>query len=178
MDIARELEGLSCDVFIVHTPEEPGILKTIFPGANFFPQTGQGLGERMNTALTRVLAKGYDACILTGSDLPDLTANHIEKAFHALEVSDIVISPSCDGGYSLIGMKVPCPELFEIGGYGGGSVYQKTLARAEISGKTLTRMDGLNDVDTPQDLVALWQRTRDQESHTAAFLSTVLGGSL
>ena len=162
---------LDADLFVAYAPEphwEP--LREIFPFArDFLEQQGAGLGQRMDNALRWVLAQGYAACVLTGSDLPLLGKAHFEAAFTALEEADLAIGPSRDGGYYLIGMKRPCTEIFENQHYGGATVYEQTCRAAERVGRTIQSTLPCEDVDTPGDLQRLW-RSAAPDSHTAAFL--------
>ena len=85
-DIAAVCGRVDADLYVAYAPEgDWGILRELFPAAlDLFPQDGEGLGERMHRALSRVLALGYDACVLIGSDLPELTEGHLAAAFAAL----------------------------------------------------------------------------------------------
>lgn len=174
-DIAGEASQLNADLFVFHTPKDAGALKEIFPGARFHPQQGKDLGQRMHEALVRVLELGYDACVLTGTDLPHLKAEHLEAAFAALARADVALGPTYDGGYYLVGLKAPCAELFESQSYGHGSVYQNALSVAESVGKSVLSIAACDDIDTGADLRSLWQSIQNEDSHTAAFLRTVYG---
>ena len=158
-DLAGVYRQLDADLFVAYAPEphwEP--LREIFPFARgFLEQQGADLGQRTDNALRWVLAQGYAACVLTGSDLPLLGKAHFESAFAALEGADLVIGPSRDGGYYLIGMKCPC------------TVYEQTCRAAEWAGRTIQSTLPCEDVDTPGDLQRLW-RSAAPDSHTAAFL--------
>ena len=65
-------------------------LKSIFKSAvKYIPQTGEGLGARMYQAIEYVLQKGYDSCVLTGTDIPELKADDLEYALRLLDVNDV-----------------------------------------------------------------------------------------
>ena len=170
-DLAGVYRQLDADLFVAYAPEphwEP--LREIFPFAKaFLEQQGADLGQRMDNALRWVLAQGYAACVLTGSDLPLLGKAHFEAAFAALEGADLVIGPSRDEGYYLIGMKRPCTAIFVNQHYGGATVYEQTCRAAERVGRTIQSTLPCEDVDTPGDLQRLW-RTAAPGSHTAALL--------
>ena len=170
-DLAQQYRSFPADLFIAYTddPDWPK-LKEIFPFAtNFFPQIGADLGEKMLHAIETVLQQGYDSCVLTGSDLPLLTASHLESGFTALEQADISFGPTSDGGYYLVGMKKPCPEVFENQQYGASSVWENTLLAAKNAGYVVGTALSCDDVDTPDDLRNL-QRTLPADSFTAVFL--------
>lgn len=169
-DLAAVYARLDAKLFVAYTPDPDWeSLKAIFPGADFFPQEGEGLGEKMDRAIRTVQALGYEAVVLTGSDLPQMTAAHLESGFSALEENDIAIGPTSDGGYYLIGMKQPCREVFQVTGYGGSSVFENTVAAAAAAGRTMGTALSCDDVDTPEDLQNL-TRTIHPNSHTAHYL--------
>ena len=173
-DIADLCGRVDADLYVAYAPEgDWGVLRTIFPAAlDFFPQTGEGLGERMHRALTGVLARGYGACVLIGSDLPELTAEHLAAAFRALEEADVTLGPTADGGYCLVGLKKPCQALFAGQIYGCASVYENTLAAVQAAGLRFRPAPPCRDVDVPEDLMRL-RRTVRPGSHTARLLNTL-----
>ena len=126
----------------------------------------------MYRAIRKVLNLGYSSVILTGADLPLMTADHLQKGFARLENSDIVIGGTSDGGYYLIGMKTPCREVFQVEGYGGSSVFESTVAAAKAAGLAVGFAPVCDDVDTPEDLYRLAQAA-DKNSHTGHFLTTL-----
>lgn len=173
-DIAAVCGQVDADLYVAYAPEgDWSALQEIFPAAlDFFPQTGEGLGERMHRALSRVLALGYDACVLIGSDLPELTAEHLSAAFAALEEADVTLGPTADGGYYLVGLKKPCRPLFAGQRYGHNSVYENTLAAIRASGGRFLPAPPCRDVDVPEDLMRLPGTVRP-DSCTARALKTI-----
>lgn len=174
-DLAAVAEKTEAALFVAYTPEgDGGALRAIFPhAAGFFPQEGDGLGARMANALERVLGFGYDECVLTGSDLPEMTAAHLASGFRALEGADAALGPTEDGGYYLVGLKAPCRALFEKQTYGVSTVFEATLAAAEEAGCRVARALPCRDVDTPEELRALWRRCRGDGSATARCLAAL-----
>lgn len=114
-------------------------------------QRGRDLGQRMRHALYRAMDQGCRQVVLVGTDIPQLTPDHIEAAFDALQRSDVVLGPSRDGGYWLVGLGCKA-DLFHGVAWGGGQVLQHTLAIAKKLGLTVTCLETLNDVDTVDDL--------------------------
>ncbi len=115
-------------------------------------QQGDDLGERMSVAFRKGFETGYKNVVIIGSDCPDLTPQHIDKAFEELESNDAVIGPSKDGGYYLLGLTGVRPELFNDIAWSTPEVYEKTtelFGRLEMSFSTL---EILNDIDTLEDL--------------------------
>lgn len=169
-DLAEVYRQMDAHLFVAYTPDPDWEnLKTVFPQAGFYPQKGNDLGERMYRVIRKVLELGYESVVLTGADLPLMTAAHLESGFAVLEEKDIAIGPTSDGGYYLIGMKKPCREVFRIEGYGGSSVFENTVSAAEDAGRTVGVARTCDDVDTPEDLRNL-AKTANPDSHTARYL--------
>lgn len=122
-------------------------------------QRGKTLGERMAEAFKAELA-ACGAAVLIGSDIPRLTDRHIDGIFSALAECDVALSPSGDGGYSLIGMKATHSAPFNITGYGGATVLENTLHAAADAGLSCRLTERCDDVDTPADLAALCAELR------------------
>ena len=165
-DLAGVYATLDADLLVSHTPDpEWKLLQDLLPSAvEFFPQEGDDLGQRMHHAMQRAFALGYERVILTGTDLPTLTVDHLNAAFSALERAQIVLGPTSDGGYYLVGSTRPCPELFQNKVYGTGSVYQDTCQSAVAAGYTVAAAPICDDVDTPDDLRTL-QAAPDSHTH-------------
>ena len=169
-DLADTYQELDAHLFVAYTPDADWeSLKTVFPHAGFYPQKGNDLGERMYRVIRKILELGYESAVLTGTDLPMMTAAHLESGFAVLEEKDIAIGPTSDGGYYLIGMKKPFREVFRVEGYGGASVFESTVAAAEDAGLSVGLALPCDDVDTPGDLWDLTKTIRPG-SHTEKFL--------
>ncbi|RMF60136.1 MAG: glycosyltransferase, partial [Calditrichaeota bacterium] len=74
-------------------------------GVKYLPQEGSNLGEKMRKAISGGIDKGYRRTIIIGSDLPTLSKRDISFAFEQLDMVDLVLGPTVDGGYYLIGAK-------------------------------------------------------------------------
>ena len=81
----------------------------------------------MEAAFKDVFDKGYESLLIIGSDCFELTTNNIEDAFSKLEKNDIVIGPSNDGGYYLLGMKKLFPFIFKNKEWSTESVLNETI---------------------------------------------------
>ena len=115
-------------------------------------QQGGSVGERMDHAITEVLDQGYSKVVLIGTDIYGLTPDILEKAFDILDQKDVVIGPARDGGYYLIGMKKPYPELFDLEYWSTPNVFSETIRRIESAGLTYGKTSLLKDVDEADDL--------------------------
>ncbi len=114
------------------------------------PQRGADLGERMAHAVQIALARAASVLVI-GTDCPALTAAHLSDALATLATHDIVLTPADDGGYVLIGLRAPQPQVFAGIAWGGPTVLQATLQRIETSGLRAAVTPALPDLDTPAD---------------------------
>jgi uncharacterized protein len=119
-------------------------------GVTCAAQSTGDLGERMAHAITQIYDRGARRILLIGSDCPDLTANILAAAFDALRLHDVVFGPAADGGYYLIGMRQPQPQLFDQMQWSHAKVLEQTLAR--LGDLTHHLLPILHDIDTPDDL--------------------------
>ena len=113
-------------------------------------QEGEDLGIRMQNAFKNSFKAEYEKVIIIGSDLYDLTADHIQNAFKKLETKDVVIGPAEDGGYYLLGMKGMHPSIFENKDWGTSSVRKDTLT--DLQKVSVHLLEKLNDVDVIEDI--------------------------
>lgn len=127
--------------------------------ADFRAWLGNGfaLVEQAKGNLTdRLLAALYPApVIFFGADTPDLSAHHVAQAVAALETHPVVLGPADDGGYYLIGMKEPMPELLDHMPWSTDQVIPETLRRLAAMNISPALLDTLHDCDRPEDL-ARW----------------------
>ena len=104
----------------------------------------------MQNAFKKSFNKGYEKVMIVGSDLYDLTPNHINEAFSKLDTNDVVMGPAEDGGYYLLGMKTLQPNIFENKEWGTSTVRKDTLKNLqEVNVHLLAE---LNDVDVIEDI--------------------------
>jgi rSAM/selenodomain-associated transferase 1 len=116
-------------------------------------QQGADLGERMNHAFAVALAE-YSHAIIIGCDCPSLTGCDLDIAISALNTGcDIVLAPAEDGGYVLIGLNRPVPELFENMPWGTAEVLNQTRTRIGQTGQRCFELKEQWDVDTFDDLL-------------------------
>lgn len=175
-DIAKICKETDADIFVCHTPEDEGqILHHIFGmDATYFLQEGEGLGERMYTAIDQVLKKGYESCLLMGTDVPEVTRKDMNKAFQKLQEKDVVFAPVADGGYYLVGMCKAYKEVFEKKTYGHANVFEDTLEGLRESNISVGIIDEKHDIDTREDICGFRDRMRGnqalQKSETGKYL--------
>lgn len=119
-------------------------------------QNGADLGLRMQNAFEELFNIGYDSVCIIGSDCYELNSETIEAAFNQLTKNDVVIGPTYDGGYYLLGMKKLQRKLFENKNWSTESVYSETISdliKLELSYSALVK---LTDIDEEKDLPRHW----------------------
>lgn len=124
------------------------------PGTRLLPIAGADIGDCLNQVLSWLLADGYTAAVALNSDGPTLPLTYLLQAFAGLENSDVdvVLGPSEDGGYYLIGLKQSHPELFRGIAWSTDRVTTQTLVKADTMGLKVVRLPFWYDVDTAADL--------------------------
>jgi rSAM/selenodomain-associated transferase 1 len=115
-------------------------------------QEGDDLGARMKKAFARAFDEGFDRVLIIGSDCPGLTEEVILNAFNVLDSHQVVIGPSEDGGYYLLGMRKFIPDLFSDVNWSTETVYEKTVETVKNMGLSYSTLPVLNDIDTEADL--------------------------
>jgi hypothetical protein len=110
------------------------------------------LGERLDHLLSDALAGGAHRAVVMDSDSPTLPQAYLSEALARLELADVVLGPTRDGGYYLIGLKQPQPQLLRQVQMSTPHVLTDTLALAEASGLTVSLLPAWYDVDTITDL--------------------------
>ena len=132
-------------------------------------QNGGDLGERMRTAIFGAMDRVGDRVVLVGTDIPRMTPSHINAAFDALDRHDVVLGPSTDGGYWLVGLRQK-HDIFQHIEWGRETVLDRTLEAAGRLGLRATCLSKLNDIDIPSDLTS--DRSRGGED--GPYLSVII----
>ena len=150
------------DLIIAYTPTEArsGLQVLIGNDAIYIPQIGADLGKRLASATQWATEQGYTKILLVGSDSPTLPISYISKAFTLLDSRDIVVGPSTDGGYYLIGFSARniamiVPFVFEEIAWSTADVFQQTVARIRSLKATFGLLPPWYDIDTAEDLAFL-----------------------
>lgn len=117
-----------------------------------FLQSGQDLGEKMESAFRSGFDYGYKSICIIGTDCLDLTPRIVKEAFRKLLTHDVVIGPAVDGGYYLLGMNHLQPILFKNKSWGSSNVLGETLRDLKLLGLSPWQLDPLNDIDREEDL--------------------------
>ena len=115
-------------------------------------QQGSDLGDRMKNAFRQAFEDGYQGVVIIGSDCPDIKPEILKQAFTQLSQRDVVIGPSRDGGYYLLGMSSFYGRLFDGIEWSTPFVFEQTKARIKQLGLSCDTLPTLNDIDTVEDL--------------------------
>jgi len=115
-------------------------------------QAGEDLGERMLHAICKEFDAGFRHIVLIGTDCYELSSAILVSAFDALERSEAVIGPASDGGFYLIGMNRPIPELFIQRQWSTSNVLRETIDILQQFAITHELLPELSDIDTFDDL--------------------------
>ena len=138
------------------------------------PQTGTGLAAGLTSVFAHFGAAGHQRIIAFNSDSPHLPASVLESAFEALATRDVVVGPTHDGGYYLVGASATHPGLFNGEGMGTSNALETLLHRAQALGLSVSFADTFYDVDVASDLIRLDAELRlapARAPRTAAWLA-------
>lgn len=155
-DIYRRAKTLDVPIQIAYeaSPEYPipSWLADGMEPVDFFPQGPGGLGERLAQAFDRSFKDGCRRVVAIGSDSPGLPLERIREAFAALESRPVALGPAMDGGYYLVGLNAPFPQLFENIAWSTSAVFSQTLRAAEAAGRACHVLEEYFDIDGPREL--------------------------
>jgi uncharacterized protein len=119
---------------------------------DYQPQGAGDLGDRMQAAFVQAFAQGAERVVLIGTDCLAIDPTCLRQAYELLQRRDLVLGPAQDGGYYLIGLRRPCPELFGQMSWSTATVLTETLARATVAGRSIGLLGTQRDLDEPADL--------------------------
>jgi rSAM/selenodomain-associated transferase 1 len=127
-------------------------------------QTGDDLGARMASAFKQALDSGYRSVVVIGTDIPGINGPLLTTAMNSLRDHDVVLGPTVDGGYYLIGLRSPLPALFENIPWSTDQVYALTEQRIQALGLSLKILPKLRDLDTVEDLHICIRDAKDRQN--------------
>ena len=139
------------DVVVFYTGDSPSAFETCFQNFQKRKQEGKDLGERMESAFNWGFSQGYAKIVLIGTDLWNLHLGLLEGAFSAMDATEVVFGPAKDGGYYLLGLKEPHPELFKNKIWSGPKVLKDSIL--DLKTKSIALLEEKSDIDLYKDLV-------------------------
>ena len=134
-------------------------LMTAWLGQNlhYISQVSGDLGQKMRSAFARAFNMGNQRVLIIGIDCPGINQVILNEAFNSLQNHDLVLGVAEDGGYYLIGLNRPIPQLFHNITWGTDQVLSQTKNIAQQIKLDIHYLTTLSDVDRPEDL-ATWQK--------------------
>jgi hypothetical protein len=162
-------------VWAVH-PRGSDLSADVGAAVEVLTQRGGGLAARMRHCFADLFAAGAGRVVMLGADAPHVGAEVAAAALAALARRDLVLLPTRDGGYCLIGLRQP-HDLFSGIVMGTAEVFRRTLRRARDLGLSVEVLPETFDVDEAgdlQELTAMIRRGDVQLQHTAAELNIQL----
>lgn len=158
-DLSERCPTLADSFLLAVTPEEQGTTDWFEPrlktNSRLAYQPSGDLGQRIDWFFREAAGQDAKHIVLIGSDSPDLPDAIIKSAFQKLQEVDVVISPATDGGYVLIGLKQPQPELFTGIRFSAPTTLHDTLAAASQQGLTVELLQPWYDIDVVENLGTL-----------------------
>jgi len=136
--------------------DERGYFAHLAPDFDLIPQEGADLGARLDQALTHYLTNGCDHAVIMNSDGPTLPIAYLRQAFTELAAgAEVVLGPSADGGYYLIGLSQSAPRLLREVRMSTSHVLADTLALAREEQLRVVLLPAWYDVDDATSLLRL-----------------------
>jgi rSAM/selenodomain-associated transferase 1 len=152
----------------VYTPvgSEPSYAEILPAEFSLLPQRGDRFGERLYFATEDLFKCGFESVCLIDSDSPTVPATYFQQAVELLASPNdrIVLGPSDDGGYYLIGLKKPRREIFEQIDWSTQRVLSQTIRRAKDIGVEVKLLPTGYDVDDEAGLTRLRDELRNQSA--------------
>jgi len=127
-------------------------LRTWLGRLNCLPQGEGDLGARLQRTVAGEFQRGVRSVLVIGADCPRLQQGIVESAAFALHSNDLTFGPAKDGGYYLVGLRKPIPEIFAGIPWGTADVLTVSVRKAQELGIEPALLEPLPDVDQPDDL--------------------------
>lgn len=136
-------------------PEGRDYFSTASPRWEIEPQRTGDLGARMQAFFMHCADRGFERAILLGTDSPTVPIEFVNQALTSLDRTDLVLGPATDGGFYLIGGRLPLPDLFSGISWSQPGVLSAVVTRIEAASRSLTLLPPWYDIDTWDDWVML-----------------------
>ena len=146
----------SVDVAVMcREPDKKELADLLGNTVEIVTQEGEGLAAGLTSVFRYFTATRRQRVIAFNSDSPHLAPSVLEKAFEILGARDMVVGPTHDGGYYLVGANASHPTLFGNDGLGTSSALDRLLARANLLGLSAGFTEPFYDIDVANDLIRL-----------------------
>src|SRR5215470_12234238 len=159
VELARSLADVEAAVMCPESDRE-GLTDLLGSAVPIVTQKGEGLAAGLTSVFRHFTAAGRQHAIAFNSDSPHLAPSVLERAFEILATHDVVVGPTHDGGYYLVGAKTAHPSLFENDGMGTRSALDRLLTRVKVLELTSCCTEPFYDIDVTNDLILLARELR------------------
>ncbi len=173
LDLARSLDDVH--VAVMCPSEDVAELTAMLPGVDVAGQDGAGLAAALASVFRRFVEAGFSRVIAIDADSPHLPAAVLRTAFASLDEWDLVVGPTEDGGYYLVGASAAHPGLFDAAPLGTSSACAALCGNARARGLSVAAASVWYDVDVAADLLRLAAELRDEPARaprTAALIAS------
>lgn len=157
--LAKSLTRVNVAVMCPHSDRDE-LARLLGSAVQVVAQRGEGLAAGLTSVFRHFTAGGQQHVIAFNSDSPHLAPAVLESAFEMLTTHDVVVGPTHDGGYFLVGAKAAYPSLFEGDGMGTRSALDRLLTRAKVLELTIGSTEAFYDIDVANDLLLLARELR------------------
>ena len=171
--LARSLSDVEVAI-ICPDPDVSALRRLAGSATRVVAQTGEGLAAGLTSVFAHFTGEGGKRAIAFNSDSPHLPRSVLEDAFETLAAHDIVVGPTHDGGYYLVGATASYPALFASDGMGTSSALEILMSRARSLELSVGLVDPFYDIDVADDLKRMAAELRlapERAPRTAAWLN-------
>lgn len=172
IDLAQALDRVEIAIMCPGSDVDD-LSRAVAKTVRIVPQTGHGLAAGLASVFNHFATSSQHRVIAFNSDSPHLPPSVLQTAFDVLEARDLVVGPTHDGGYYLVGAKVSHSDLFASDGMGTANALEALLTRARALGLSVHLADPFYDIDVESDLTRLaaeLQRSPARAPRTAVWL--------
>jgi rSAM/selenodomain-associated transferase 1 len=152
--LARSLTSVEVAVMCPE-PDQDELAQLLGNTVEVVAQKGEGLAAGLTSVFRHFTAAGRQRVIAFNSDSPHLAPSALDSAFEILATHDVVVGPTHDGGYYLVGAKAAHPALFESDRMGTRSALDRLLTRTKVLELSTGFTEPFYDIDVANDLILL-----------------------
>ena len=179
-DLAGSLPGVQLAAAITPASARAYFEQITPPGTILLPVDGADIGQCLSRSFEALFQAGFTKVLALNADGPSLPPSYLLQALDLLEDHDALIGPGEDGGYYLVGLKSPCPQLFRGIEWSTPRVLEQTLARLDALGLRTALTPPWYDVDTVREAARIYAELQhlplDRLIHTRRFFENLQPG--
>lgn len=174
IDLASKINNVDLAVAVTPPESTPYFEKNSPEGTVLVPVDCEDIGQCLYRVLGQLLKMGYEKVAALNSDGPTLPGEYIQRSYDRLEEFDIVLGPSEDGGYYLVGLKEIRKQIFTGIDWSTSSVMRQTLEKCQNLGLNVDLLPSWYDIDTVKDIERLSKEIKGLPDHTAVHSRVLL----